>query len=259
MKLIFLGTNGWYASPTGNTVCALIETPSRYIVLDAGDGISKLDKYATDVNKPVDIFLSHFHLDHSAGLHIQPKFHFKNKIRIFGQKGAKEILGKLINKPFTAGLELLKNNLGLDISIHEFHEGENKIDEYTVHIAPLIHADPCFGFRFELDDSDGSKKIISYCTDTGPCENLVKLSKDSDILITECSLLPTDESTPSWPHMTPQAGAKAAKDANAKKLILSHFAAHKYDSFEKRDEAVDAAKKIFENTIGAKDGLELEL
>lgn len=259
MKIIFLGTNGWYATQTGNTMCTLIETPTRYIVLDAGDGIYRLDKFAKDANKPVDIFLSHFHLDHTIGLHIQPKFHFKNKIRIFGQKGAKEVLDKLVNKPFTAPFEMLKQKLNLDISVHEFSEGENKIDEYRVEIAPLIHADPCFGFRFELEDFDGSKKIISYCTDTGPCENLVKLSKNADLLITECSLLPTDELTPSWPHMTPQAGAKAAKEAGCKKLALSHFVAHKYDSFEKRDSAVLEAKKIFSNTLGARDELEIDL
>jgi len=259
MKITFLGTNGWYASSTGNTMCTLIEAPTRYIVLDAGDGIHRLDKFVKDENKPVDIFLSHFHLDHIIGLHIQPKFLFKNKIRIFGQKGVDAQLDKLINKPFTAPFSLLREKLNLDISVHEYLEGENKIDEYKVTTAPLIHADPCFGFRFELRDSDNSKKIISYCTDTGPCDNLIKLSKMADVLITECSLLPTDTLTPSWPHMTPQAGAQAAKNAQCKKLVLSHFVANKYDSFEKRDLAVLAAKKIFENTVGAKDELELEI
>ena len=95
LKLTFLGTNGWYATKEGNTICTLIETAERYIVLDAGDGIHRLDEFAKDENKPADIFLSHFHLDHIIGLHIQPKFHFKNKIRIFGQPGTKKILDVL--------------------------------------------------------------------------------------------------------------------------------------------------------------------
>ena len=73
MKIIFLGTNGWYDSATGNTVCTLIQTRKYDIVLDAGYGLAKLDKYC-DGTKPVFILLSHFHLDHIAGLHTLVKF-----------------------------------------------------------------------------------------------------------------------------------------------------------------------------------------
>jgi ribonuclease BN (tRNA processing enzyme) len=36
MKIIFLGTNGWYDTKTGNTVSTLIVTKEHNIVLDAG-------------------------------------------------------------------------------------------------------------------------------------------------------------------------------------------------------------------------------
>ena len=65
-KIIFLGTNGWYDTDTGNTICILIDSPLFTIILDAGNGIAKLDRYA-DFNKPAYLFLSHFHLDHIAG------------------------------------------------------------------------------------------------------------------------------------------------------------------------------------------------
>lgn len=52
MRIIFLGTNGWYDTDTGNTTCALIDTKSCYIILDAGNGIYKADKYIKE-NKPV--------------------------------------------------------------------------------------------------------------------------------------------------------------------------------------------------------------
>ena len=50
MKIAFLGTNGWYDTKTGNTVSALVDTKKYYIVLDAGNGIHKLDKYLTKPN-----------------------------------------------------------------------------------------------------------------------------------------------------------------------------------------------------------------
>jgi len=45
MRIIFLGTNGWYDSPTGNTMCVFIESEKYYVVLDAGSGFFKLDRH----------------------------------------------------------------------------------------------------------------------------------------------------------------------------------------------------------------------
>ena len=259
MHLVFLGTNGWYATPLANTVCALIETPKRYIVLDAGDGIWRLDRYVTDKAKPIDIFLSHFHLDHTIGLHIQPKFRLmKNKMRIFGQPGTKKWLGLLVNNPFTASFDLLKKQ-GYDVQINELREGENKIDEYSVRCAPLVHADPCWGFRFEIPRQDDKKFILSYCTDTGPCENLVALSRSADVLITECGMLPGTPSSPSWPHLNPEMAAQAAKEAGVGRLFLTHFAAHLYETEEKRLESQAAARKIFPGSTAAMDGMSVSL
>ena len=43
MDIIFLGTNGWYDSPTGSTICTLISSEHYHILLDAGNGIYKAD------------------------------------------------------------------------------------------------------------------------------------------------------------------------------------------------------------------------
>ena len=259
LHLTFLGTNGWYATPLANTACALIETPSRYIVLDAGDGIWRLDKYVTYPDKPIDLFLSHFHLDHTVGLHIQPKFSLmKNKFRIFGMPGTKKALDTLVNSPFSASYELLRKR-GFEVEIRELHEGDNRIDEYLVRAGPLVHADPCWGFRFEIPKTDGQNAILSYCTDTGPCDNLVALSRMADILITECGLKSGAPSPPAWPHLNPEMAAEAAKSAGAGRLLLTHFAASIYDTKGKRMQAQTAARKIFPNTTAAMDGMRIRI
>jgi len=48
MQVIFLGTNGWYDSPTGNTICTLINSDKYHIILDAGNGLYKADRYIKD-------------------------------------------------------------------------------------------------------------------------------------------------------------------------------------------------------------------
>ncbi|MEK7333592.1 MAG: ribonuclease Z, partial [Nitrospirota bacterium] len=60
MKITFLGTNGWYDTATGNTICILVETERYDIILDAGNGLYKADRYISN-KKPVYLFLSHFH------------------------------------------------------------------------------------------------------------------------------------------------------------------------------------------------------
>ena len=68
MKVTFLGTNGWYDTVTGNTCTVLIQAKEYDIILDAGNGIAKADQYITQ-DKPAYFFISHFHIDHIAGLH----------------------------------------------------------------------------------------------------------------------------------------------------------------------------------------------
>lgn len=262
-KLTFLGTNGWYPTHMGSTVSALLETPDRYVVLDAGDGLHKLDVHATDTSKPVDVFLSHFHLDHTFGLHIQPKFHFKNEMRVFAPPNGIGHLRALINHPYSAPPEILRTK----VTFHEIREGKNTIEPpngvkgapYSVTALPLDHADPCYGLRFEFNYSGGGQKVLSYCTDTGPCENLILLSRAADALITECSLLPGEPLTPSWPHMNPESAAKAANEAGCRRLFLTHFAAQKYVSPELRAAAERSAGMFFPNAIAAHDGMETDI
>ena len=83
MRVIFLGTNGWYDTDTGNTICVLIRTKDYEIILDAGNGLYKIDQYIPERNKkPVYLFLSHFHLDHIVGLHTLMKFNFSQGLTI---------------------------------------------------------------------------------------------------------------------------------------------------------------------------------
>ncbi len=255
ITLRFLGTNGWYTTETGDTVCAAIETPERIIVLDAGEGLRKLPELRFAAKKPVDLFLSHFHLDHVIGLHTLPKLAKLKRIRIFGQPGTARVISQLVAHPFTASLAEL-TGLGLKISVHELKNGKNRIPgaDYTVIAAPLVHADPCFGYRFGLGG-----KSVAYCTDTGACENIVKLARGADALITECGLLPGQKADASWPHLSPESAARLAKKAGCKKLYLTHFAAHLYKTAKSRKLAERAAKKIFPSTFAAHDGLCIEI
>ncbi|MEK7107057.1 MAG: ribonuclease Z [Patescibacteria group bacterium] len=254
MKVHFLGTNGWYTSPTGNTPCILIDSKDHYIVFDAGNGIYQIDQYIKE-DKPISLFVSHFHLDHVSGFHMLNKFSFKQGIEIYIAKGRKKDFDLLVNPPYTIGIT--KNtvnvaNLRTEVIVRELEEGENKIG-FPVHMAELCHAHRDHGFRVLLEG-----KSVAYSGDTKRCPNSLLIARDVDLLIHECSNIVSPEPDV-WGHTDPTQTAQFAKDVGAKMLILTHFGANLYDTLEKRKIAEEKAKEIFPNTLAATDGLVIEI
>lgn len=250
MKIKFLGTNGWYSTKTGNTVCTLVLTVGKAIVLDAGEGFCKVaDELRKAGIKKADIFISHLHLDHCAGLHMLAKLGRDVEAKIFVEERYCEKLKLLLDSPFTASLDnpLMKAK----VTIVPFRAGERM--EYFLPLA-LPHSDPSAGFRFEIEG-----KKIAYCLDAGPCENMRKLAEGADAFVTECSFMPGTPINPEWQHMTPELAAKQALEAHSKMLVLTHFGANEYAKLDDRKKAGAAAKKIFKNTVIAYDGEALEV
>jgi len=242
MRIHFLGTNGWFDTRLGNTLSILLDTQKAYIVFDAGGGFYKLDRYIKE-NKPIIVLLSHFHLDHVIGLHALAKFNFTQGIKVFGPKGIKRLFNVVINAPYSKPVSSLKTKL----VVSEFSNSlKLPVD---IKYKELRHIGVCYGYRVFADN-----KAIVFCTDTGPCRNLDQLAKGADILITESSL-PPGKIDNHWPHLNPQQAALIAKQAKVKKLFLAHFDAGVYLTNKDRILAQSVARKIFKNTLAAKDGL----
>ncbi|MCK4781041.1 MAG: hypothetical protein KAT57_12655, partial [Candidatus Lokiarchaeota archaeon] len=98
---------------------------------------------------------------------------------------------------------------------------------------------------------------ITYSGDLKPSDSLIKLGKDSDILIHEATFAKAlAEIAQEKKHSTSVDAAIDAKKMNAKQLILTHISA-RYQS----DALIllEEAKEIFPNTIIAKDLLRITL
>lgn len=245
MKVIFLGTNGWYDTETGNTVCTLVRTELYDIILDAGNGIHRADQYL-DGGKPAFLFLSHFHIDHIEGFHILAKFRFSKGLIICGPAGSRKILGAFLNTPFTIPLSLLS----YPVRILEM-PAETASLPFPVEALPLRHSSLTMGYRIEIDD-----KTIAYCSDTGYCENAVTLGRSADLLITECAYK-KGQFFEDWPHLNPETATRIACEAGAKRLALTHFDAEVYRTLPERKESEALAAEIFAATTAGIDGLEI--
>lgn len=244
VKITFLGTNGWYDTATGNTPSVLVETPAHYIIFDAGFGFQKAREIVTP-DKPVLLFISHLHLDHLIGLHTLPLFRFAQGIDIYAPKSTVKLLRGFLKRPFTSPPLFLSTKL-------RFHALEGKIRfPFDFEMRKLRHAVPCHGYKIGYQG-----KQVAYCTDTGECRNLNRLASGADLLITECAMAPNDKARNPF-HLTPEAAARAALNARAKRLALFHFDPVKYPEFRDRKEAEISAKRIFPGAIAANDGTEI--
>jgi len=246
MKVRFLGTNGWYDTKTGNTVSVLLETKKEYVVFDAGNGFYKIDRYI-ECDKPIYLFLSHYHLDHITGLHTLNKFNFEQGIDIYGPVGLKALFKRVINAPYTMPISRLSTR----IRLHEINGTE--LFPCGIEYGLLRHSSVCYGYRIILEG-----KTVAYCTDTGTCRNLSFLARGADLFISECSLK-SGQKKSKWPHLNPQQAAGIAKISRCKQLALVHFDASLYLNKADREEAGRAARRIFRNTVAANDGLTIDL
>ena len=246
VKLTFLGTNGWFDSVTGNTPSALLETSKYYIIFDAGFGLAKVDEYIKE-DKPIFLFLSHFHIDHICGLHALPKFHFKQGLTVFGSKDLKKVFKIFVNRPYAASLDYLDYK----VNLAPLKEGSyTKPFEFSC--KKLQHHDLAYGYRMHVDG-----KVVVYCSDTAVCENDYLLAQDADLFIHECAFVPGETGT--WGHANPEEVAALAAKAKVKKLALTHFGAGRYDSMAVRKNAEAVAQQIFPNTVAATDGMVLDV
>ena len=92
---------------------------------------------------------------------------------------------------------------------------------------------------------------ITYSGDTGPCETLIELGYNSDVLIHEATYMQELEDVArEKKHSTSLDAAKAALKMNAKQLILTHISS-RYE--EDTIKLFEEAKKVFNNTLLAED------
>ena len=240
MNIIFLGTNGWFDTHTGNTTCTLVETKDAYIILDAGSGIYKTYDIIKG-KKPVYLLLSHLHMDHISGLQVLPLFRWAGGLQIIVGDGMKKPLENIMREPYMPAPAQLKTKT----EIVEISQAKNL--PFKLSTAALAHIVPTIGFRIEAES-----KILTYALDSGFTPNIIKLAKNADMLITECSYPPGE--APDNNHLGPEQAAALAQEAGAKILALIHFKADVYNNMQARDGAMAAAGAIFHHTIAPYDG-----
>lgn len=98
---------------------------------------------------------------------------------------------------------------------------------------------------------------LTYTTDTRPTDSIVRNAADSDLFICEGMYGESDKvaKAKEYKHMTFYEAARMARDAKVKEMWLTHYS----PSLVNPMEFMEDTKKIFANSIAAKDGRSVEL
>ena len=98
---------------------------------------------------------------------------------------------------------------------------------------------------------------LTYTTDTRPTDSIVRNAADSDLFICEGMYGEPDKvaKAKEYKHMTFYEAARMARDAKVKEMWLTHYS----PSLVNPMEFIEDTKKIFANSIAAKDGRSVEL
>lgn len=238
MNIYLLGTRGSCATANsnnmkygGNTSCTLLCTKNHNLILDAGTGILNTIPHLFPNQTHFNILLSHYHMDHIAGLLLfPPLFRKETHIRIFApeykEQSALETLNRVFDAPIwpislqdvQAFVEVITVQPHQMLSIHNFN----------IQIFPLNHPNGAVGYRISHD-----YKTIVYLFDHEEDNNpdsIVKYLKDVDLLL--CDAPFTKETycyARGFGHSTVESMIALSKKMNIKRTIVAHYMPNQTD------------------------------
>ena len=220
--LVLVGTGTGMPLPHRGSPCIAIRFQGHSFIFDIGPGsLRALAQLGVNFHLLEAIWITHFHPDHTADLvHFifatkYPKILNRRKpFLLAGPPGLENFINK-VQEAYAPYLDLPANLY----HIKELDPGEQNIFTWRnlqFKVCSTAHTQESIAIKME---TTGGKSIV-YSSDTDLCEDLIELSKGSDVLILEASF---PEGQKVQGHLTPSEAGIIAKEAGVKNLVLTHF------------------------------------
>ena len=212
MQLTVLGCSAMYATRDVAATGYLLDLDGFRLWMDAGGGTWQRLLQLVEYNEIDGILLSHRHPDHT--IDVFQAFH----ARAYGP------LGRLDTIPLWAPMETVDRITGFSTELRDVFDINVIAAGQTIEIAgtkasfyEMAHPAETCGIRLQ-----SGNEVLAYSADTGPAADLLGLARDADLFICEATFQDRDE--PWWEgHMSATQAGRAAKEAGAKRLMLSHL------------------------------------
>ncbi len=212
-----MGWAGSFPSAGSPASCYLIEAGGFRLVLDLGNGaLGALQQY-TGLSDVDAVCLSHLHADHCIDLlsySVFQNYHpagQQPRIPVYGPAGTLDRLEQALGSH--------SMTIAQAFDVRTLTPGTIEIGPLVVRTGRMRHPVETFGFRIE----EGGQ-VLAYSADTGPCDALVTLARDADVLLAEASFTDGPD-LPADLHLTARQAAEHATAAGAGELVLTHLVA----------------------------------
>jgi ribonuclease BN (tRNA processing enzyme) len=192
----------------------LLQAGGANVLVDIGGGVLGSLQHYIRLEDLHAVWISHLHADHFADMPLlYYAFAFAEKplrkIPVLGPVGWAKRVEDFVRSSTDHHMSDFFQVVELkDRGIAEI--GDLKIQARTVE-----HAVTAFGLTARFGD-----RRLAYTGDSGPCDNLVTLSKGARILVAEC--FATEIEIPSV-HLTPEDAGLVATHAGVARLVLTHL------------------------------------
>lgn len=252
MRLILLGCGTGIPSADRASPSLVLLMEGGPVLFDMGPGtLRRLADLGIPFEQISRVCFTHFHPDHTADvIHLlfatrHPSVLDRRKpFKIIGPRGFRNFL-KAIEKAYSPWLVLPPELL----AIEERDTGaleESSCKNFRLATQPVSHTPHSLAYRVENPHG----RSFVYSGDTGFCDEIIHLARDTDLLILECSF---PEGLEMEGHLTPSLAGRIAKKARAKRLVLLHF----YPEVLAGDIAGECRKEFQGEIILGRDNLHL--